>query len=222
VATEQPDLPPIALPRRSRQVRRAPTAAHQDKLEEIKRQAARHFYSDGYAATDLRRIADAARMHVSTLYNYISGKEQLLYLIMKEGMLQISAGLEEAVADRADPRDRVRAAIVGHVVHHARRQHLAWTSHVEVHALTGDYLEEILSLRRGYEQRWMAILQDGVRAGLFVDADPRLVMLGILAMGQSVARWYRPGSGYAPEQVAHSMADLALVGVLRREPRPGE
>jgi TetR/AcrR family transcriptional regulator, cholesterol catabolism regulator len=203
-------------------MRRAPTAAHRDKLEEIKRHAARHFYGDGYAATDLRGIAYAAQMHVSTLYNYISGKEELLYLIMKDGMLEISAGLDQAVAGRTDAADRLRAAIESHVLHHTHRQHLAWISHVEVRALTGAYLEEILALRRGYEQRWMAILQDGAKAGLFVDADPRLIMVGILAMGQSVARWYRPDRPYAPEYVARSMADLALLGVLRREPRPDE
>jgi AcrR family transcriptional regulator len=202
-------------------MRGEPTDAHRDKLEEIKRQAARHFYSYGYAATDVRRIADAVEMHASTLYNYISGKEELLYLIMKDGMVEISAGLDRAVAGLSDPRERLRAAIVSHVLHHAHRQHLAWTSHVEVRSLTGAYLEEILAMRRGYERRWMDILREGARAGLFVDAEPRLAIFGILAMGQSVSRWYQPSGRYSPEEIAGSMADLALAGILAREPVPG-
>lgn len=207
------DRPSIGRPRRIRGQR---TPAHLDKLAEIKNEAASCFYAHGYAATDVRTIADRVGLQVSTLYNYISGKEELLYLIMRDGMIEIAASLDAATAGLSDPRDWLRAAVRSHVLHHAHRQFLAWVGHVEVRSLTGDYLEEILARRRAYEERWTAILEDGIRAGVFDHADPRLTMYGILAIGQSVSRWYKPDGQYDAEKVADTLADLALGGVLTR------
>ena len=197
-------------------MRGKPTQAHLDKLAEIKREAARCFYTQGYAATDVRTIADAVGLQVSTLYNYISGKEELLYLILKDGITEIVAGLDEATAGLTDPKERLRAAVRHHVLHHAHRQFRAWVGHVELRALTGDYLAEIVGQRREYERRWIEILDGGIRAGVFVAADPRLTMYGVLAIGQNVARWYKPGGGYDPEQIADTMATLVLEGTLVR------
>lgn len=203
----------VGKPRRIRDKR---TPAHLDKLAEIKRESAKAFYLQGYAATDVRTIADSVGLRVSTLYNYISGKEELLYLIMRDGMIEILAGLDAATDGLTDPRDRLRAAVLSHVLHHAHRQFRAWVGHVEVRSLTGSYLEEILGQRREYEQRWIAIIEDGIRDGVFSDVDPRLTMYGILATGQSVSRWYKPRGQYDAEKIANAMADLVLDGVLTR------
>jgi AcrR family transcriptional regulator len=210
---ERPGIgnPSVGKPRRIRGPR---TPAHLDKLAEIKNEAASCFYAHGYAATDVRTIADRVGLQVSTLYNYISGKEELLYLIMRDGMIEIAASLEAATAGLSDPREQLRAAVRSHVLHHAHRQFLAWVGHVEVRSLTGDYLADILARRREYERRWIAILDDGIRAGLFRVADPRLAMYGMLALGQGVSRWYRPDGQYDAEKIADAMAGLVLDGVL--------
>ena len=83
--------------RKGRLPRRPPTAAHKDKLETIKTVAAELFFWHGYAATDLRRIADETDMHVASLYNYIAGKEDLLFQIMQDGLDEINASLDEAL-----------------------------------------------------------------------------------------------------------------------------
>jgi len=203
--------PSVGKPRR---IRGQPTPAHLDKLAEIKSEAAGCFYTHGYAATDVRTIADRVGLQVSTLYNYISGKEELLYLIMRDGMLEIAASLDAATGGLSDPREQLRAAVRSHVLHHAHRQFLAWVGHVEVRSLTGDYLTEILARRHEYEQRWVAIVEEGVRAGQFRAPDPRLTVYGMLALGQGVARWYSPDGKYDAEKIADTMAGLALDGVL--------
>jgi TetR/AcrR family transcriptional regulator, cholesterol catabolism regulator len=205
--------PAVGKPRR---MRGRPTPAHLDKLAEIKKEAARCFYTLGYAATDVRTIADAVGLQVSTLYNYISGKEELLYLILKDGTMEITLGLDAAVEGVTDHHDRLRAAVRFHVLHHAHRQFRAWVGHVEIRALTGTYLDEIVARRREYERRWIEIIEGGIRDGAFANADPRLMMYGILAIGQSVSRWYKPGCGYEAEEIADAMATMVLGGVLVR------
>jgi AcrR family transcriptional regulator len=192
------------------------TAAHLEKLAEIKREAARNFYTLGYAATDVRTVAEAVGLQVSTLYNYISGKEELLYVITLEGITEITASLDTAIEGLTDPHDRLHAAVRSHVLHHAHRRFRAWVGHIEVRSLTGEYLAEILVKRREYEQRWIKILTDGISAGIIPDADPQLTMYGILAIGQSVARWYNPGGRNSASEIADVMAAMVLSGVLTR------
>lgn len=194
---------------------RPPSQAHLARLESIKDAATELFYSQGYAATDLRRIADAAHMHVSSLYNYITGKEELLYLILKDGLNDIRAAFDEAVASTDNPVGQLRAALRAHIAHHARRRHRAWTSHVEVRALTGERLESILALRDNYETQWVSLLERGMRAGVFAVADSKLAMLYLLSAGQTVSRWYRPDGRLAIEELARSMTEIALSGILK-------
>jgi AcrR family transcriptional regulator len=201
---------------RSRRPRGEPTAAHLNRLQQIKEVATKFFYVQGYAATDLRQIADAAELHVSSLYTYISGKEQLLYEIMSEGMVEITAGLDEALSGTDDPAGQLRAALRAHILHHAHRQYRAWTSHVELRSLTGEYLDEILAMRRAYERRWIEVLTRGMAAGQFRESDPRLTMYGLLAAGQSVSRWYEPGGRMSAEEIAGTLTDSALSGLLAR------
>lgn len=205
--------PAIGKPRRMGSKR---TAAHLEKLAEIKREAARNFYNLGYAATDVRTVAEAVGLQVSTLYNYISGKEELLYVIMLDGITEITASLDAAIEGLTDPHDRLQAAARSHVLHHAQRQFRAWVGHVEVRSLTGEYLAEILVKRREYQQRWINILTDGISAGIIPDADPQLTMYGILAIGQSVSRWYNPDGRYSANEIADTMAAMVLSGVLAR------
>jgi AcrR family transcriptional regulator len=205
----------------SRRPRGSLTEAHRKRLEEIKRVAASCFYRNGYAGTDIRSIANELDLHVSSLYNYIDGKEELLYLILRDGLTQIRDSFIRAVETSADPTERLRAALRSHILHHASRRHMAWTGHVEVHSLTGGYSEEIRGLRKDYEGRWISLLSQGIEVGIVVDRDPRLTMLTLLAIGQAMSRWFHPELDQrdtelrmTSEQLADEMTSIALNGVL--------
>ncbi|HET6187958.1 MAG TPA: TetR/AcrR family transcriptional regulator [Trebonia sp.] len=201
-------------PSGSRRPRGPLTDAHIEKLEEIKRESAILFYEKGYAATDVRQIADALHMHVSSLYNYISGKEELLYLLMKDGLVDISAGLDAALEVSDDPAEQLRAAVQAHVLHHAHRRHRAWTGHVEVRALTGEYLDEIKHMRRDYENRWIGLLKRGMEEGKFKRSDPQITAYSLMAIGQALSRWYEPQRRMSAEEIAAQVAEIAMTGVL--------
>jgi AcrR family transcriptional regulator len=201
-----------AEPTPAGQARRPP--AHLARLETIKEAATELFYTLGYAAADLRRIADASHMHVSSLYNYITSKEELLYLILRDGLDEIQAGFDEAIASASDPIDQLRAALRAHIAHHARRRHRAWTSHVEVRALTGERLETILTLRDAYESGWVDLVKRGMASGQITTEDPKLAVLYLLSAGQTVSRWYRPDGRMAADELARTMTEIALGGIL--------
>lgn len=197
---------------------RKKTKAHLAKLDEIKRVAAMQFYANGYTATDVRSISDAVHLHVSTLYTYIEGKEELLYLILEDGMREITAGLDAALDGKTDPVDRLHSAIKAHVLHHANRRQLAWTSRIEIRSLTGAYKDRIMALRDQYQARWVELVTEGQKAGVLADHDPKIAVFMMLGIGESIAGWFRPDGRMSAEELASSIATQVLNGQLATRP----
>jgi AcrR family transcriptional regulator len=189
-----------------------------ERLEEIKTAAVKWFYRRGYEGTDLRLIARDVDLHPSSFYNYIKSKEELLYLIMKDGLVLVQEGLDHALADVTDPVDRLRSAIRWHVLHHARRRYVGWTSQTEFRALKGRFRANILALRDEYEAKWISLLEEGIESGHIQPLDTRVVAYGILTMGQAVSRWFNPRGRMTAEQVADIYAGLLLNGLLQARP----
>jgi AcrR family transcriptional regulator len=216
VPTQRNGGEPSRSARKGRLPRRPPTAAHKDKLENIKTVAAELFFWHGYAATDLRRIADETDMHVASLYNYISGKEDLLFQIMQDGLDEINAGLDQALEGVDDPLERLKRGLRSHILHHAHRRHLGAVSHTEVRSLTNELRARMVKMRREYEARWDSLVLDGMKAGIIPSAEPRIVVYALLSVGQSVSRWYDPHGKIPPAELADRLADLLLFGLITR------
>jgi len=162
-------------------------------------------------------------MHVASLYNYISGKEDLLFLIMQDGIDEINASLDQALEGIEDPLDRLRLGLQSHILHHAHRRHLGAVSHTEVRSLTGELRTKMVQLRREYELRWERLVIEGMKAGIIAPAEPRVVVYALLSVGQSVSRWYDPHGKLPASEMAEQLADLLLFGLtVRPEADPGQ
>lgn len=66
-----------------------------DRATDIRDAARTLFAQRGYEATSMRAIAEAADVSLGLAYNYFSGKEDLLRVIVEEGMAQVEATLTE-------------------------------------------------------------------------------------------------------------------------------
>jgi len=71
------------------------------------------FARDGYTATSVRSIAEQAGVATGLLYSHFDGKEGLLRVVFEESMLDVRASF--AIADSAEPADRIAALIRGSV-----------------------------------------------------------------------------------------------------------
>ncbi|WP_018478031.1 TetR/AcrR family transcriptional regulator [Pontibacter roseus] len=66
--------------------------------------ALRLFAQKGYEATSIRAIASEAGMSLGLLYNYFSGKEQLLEEIFRQGIRDVQATLSNQTEQQTDSR----------------------------------------------------------------------------------------------------------------------
>src|SRR5215469_9642307 len=84
-------------------------------LREICRTAARVFYDKGYDGASMQDIAEAVGLTKAGLYHHVGSKDRLLFEIMNYGMDILDEVVVSMVQGIADPRERLRQTIKGHI-----------------------------------------------------------------------------------------------------------
>ncbi len=181
--------------------------------EAIRQAAIRLFYEQGYEATTLREIATAVGVQVGSLYNHITSKEELLDEIVRRAALDLSAALDDAVAEVSDPAGRLRAVVECHVRFHQSRCRELYVTDTELRSLSPAKRAEVEGLRDAHRALVVSILDDGIASGAFVPADTQLLARAVIAVAAQVSAWYAPDATVDLDQTARLYADLVLQGV---------
>ena len=183
-------------------------------MEAIRKAGLKLIYEHGYEAMSLRALASEVGIQVGSLYNHISTKHDLLYDLIKSHMDDLMAHLDRALGGIADPVERLRAFTSFHVTYHIVRKREVFIGYSELRSLDPNQHDEIVGLRRGYEDRLVAILEAGKAAGVFELGDSRVAAYGILAMLTGVCTWFRPHGRLSREQVIETYSDMVLKGLV--------
>ncbi|GAB2979174.1 TetR/AcrR family transcriptional regulator [Nocardioides montaniterrae] len=168
------------------------------------------FADKGFHGTTTRDIAAAAGMSPAALYVHHRSKEELLYLISKEGHEDTLRLIRTALATTADPVGQLRRVIHDFSAHHARGHTGARVVNYELAALSPDHLVEIQAIRHEIEDEMRRLVARGVEAGVFDSPEPRIAAAALLSLGIDLARWYRDDLRWTPEQIAEQYAAIAL------------
>lgn len=186
--------------------------------QRIKEAALDLFARQGYVATGIRDIAREAGVTSSTLYHYVSNKEELLVAIMREAFEMLAERARVALVGQSSPEARLSALVRQHVMTEILEQRLANVIAVEFRFLGEDARAEVVPLRDAYERIWDEVIAEGVSKRAFRVRDPQMARLGILHMCGGPAQWYRPDGASSPEQIADVFAAMALHAVGAEAP----
>lgn len=174
-------------------------------------QAAIEAFADkGFHGTTTRDIAAAAGMSPSALYVHHRSKEELLYLISKAGHETTLRLVRNAVATSDSPTSALSRAVRDFADHHAREHTTARVVNYELNALEQHHLTEIRGIRHEIEEEVRRLVARGVASGEFTTVDPNMKAAAILSLGIDLARWYRKGGRWSPEEIADQYAEMAL------------
>jgi len=180
----------------------------------ILRGAAVEFRGRGYAATSVRDIARRTGMTPGNLYYYFRNKQEILYFCQDYSLEVLLREARRIRRRRVAPQEKVRALVHAQVLCMLDELHGS-AGHIEFHAIPPKRLRRIIAKRDEYERMVRSVVAEGVRAGRFAPCDPKLVTLAILGAVNWTARWYRPGGGRPPEEIAGAFADYLVHGLLR-------
>jgi TetR/AcrR family transcriptional regulator len=84
-------------------------------------------------------------------------------------------------------------------------------------ALSASHYRHITEQRDEYERMMRGIIEAGVRSGVFVPCDPRLVGFAILGALNWIPRWYSPDGPRTPKEIAAAFSEYFVRG-LRKHP----
>lgn len=172
--------------------------------------AVESFAAKGFHGTTTRDIAAAAGMSPAALYVHHKSKEDLLYLISREGHERTLRMVREGVATSDEPVAQLLAVVRAFTEHHARGHTGARIVNYELAALSPEHLAEIAAIRRAIEAEVRDLVNAGVASGVFHTGNPRMTALALLSLGIDVARWYRDEGDWSPADIAEHYCELAL------------
>jgi AcrR family transcriptional regulator len=185
-------------------------------LREICRTAARVFYDKGYDGASMQDIAEAVGLTKAGLYHHVGSKDRLLFEIMNYGMDILDEVVVSKVREIADPRQRLRETIVGHIDLVVRTRDLEITVILhENRSLKGELRRMINARKQAYIrllERTIAEVQAQTSAPTRL--SPRLAAFALLGMINWLYQWYRPDGPVKEAELAETYVDFFFRGLL--------
>ncbi len=183
--------------------------------------AARLFCEKGFDKASMEDIADAVGLTKAGLYHHIGSKEELLYEIMSYGMGLFEQNVLNRVTGIADPLERLKATLRGHVllVTRDRPKEVTVILH-ESNALKGRYRDRIDARKKRYIALLEKTIRELVKSGVARRVDPTAAAFAMLGMINWIYQWYRPGGRLDENALVDSLSDVFLGGILARPAGP--
>ena len=183
--------------------------------------AARIFCEKGFDKASMEDVADAVGLTKAGLYHHIGSKDELLFAIMSYGMDLFEEKVLNRVMAIADPLERLKAALRGHVllVIRDRPKEVTVILH-ETNALRGRYRDRINTRKKGYIKFLEKTFREMIKSGTARRVDPSAAAFAMLGMINWIYQWYQPGGRLNEEAVADALSDVFLGGILARPGQP--
>lgn len=179
------------------------------RLPKVLDEAARLFRTRGFEGTSVRDIAKAVGMLPGSLYCHFETKEALLVAVYVKGVQQIIEAVQSAVADVADPWERLEAACVAHLEAILHDDDYA---QVVVRVRPADVPvahESLIELRNSYEDLFAGLIKDLPLARGTDRRVLRLMLIGAMNWSQT---WYRPDGRFNPRAIGRKFVALLRQG----------
>jgi AcrR family transcriptional regulator len=179
--------------------------------------ATRLFRERGFHATSMQELGQALGMNRGSLYHYIDGKDDLLWLIFCRAFDLLEARVVPILKSDTPPLDRIRGAIHEHL--HVAADHADELSliQIELRSLPLERRAQMIKRRNGYEGLWRAAISEGMSNGSLRPFDVRLAGIGILSACNWFTQWFRPNGSLTVDEVAERFCDLFLMGLATPE-----
>lgn len=186
--------------------------ATRDRLFDV---SASLFREKGFAATSIREIARAAGCKSASIYYHVADKNELLFVICRQALLDIMQAVDQTLLSQAPPIERCKQLIKVHltVMLGERDRHTVML--LEMKSLSPDRYAEILAMRDNYEQTVRELLQETISTNALRGdiAAPMLARLLLGLMNWSIF-WFNPDGPYTTDGLSDLITSLFLHGAL--------
>jgi len=135
------------------------------------------FWEKGYNSTSMNDIAAACDCKAANIYNFFTGKEAMLYEVIRDitrELIELLTPLEND--ETTNPVELLKKMIKTHFsFHSSMKKSMITVTDTGLKDLTAEHRKEIIELRRRYNRILQKILHRGVQSGELAAVDERLV-----------------------------------------------
>ncbi|MFV2179544.1 TetR family transcriptional regulator [Actinomadura sp. LOL_016] len=190
-------------------------AARAERRAELLATAAEVFASQGYSATTVRKVADAAGILGGSLYYHFDSKESMADEILSTFLNEMWASYERVLAEGRSARDTLEGIVVESFRSIDRhRPAVVIYQNESKHLATSERFRYLLDSQRRFEEMWLALLDRGVKEGAFrADLDRTLIYRFIRDTVWVAANWYQPGGRLSADDIAKHYLAMFLEGI---------
>lgn len=189
-----------------------------ERRRELLDTAAEVFAAQGYNATTVRKIADAAGMLAGSLYYHFDSKESMLDEILSTFLTELWEGYDAVLAAGLGPRETIEALVTESFREIDRhRAAVAIYQKESRHLSAQPRFHYLAQSQEKFEKAWLGTLERGVAAEVFrADLDVRLTYRFVRDTVWVAASWYRPGGQHSPDEIARQYLSMVLDGIAVR------
>jgi len=138
--------------------------------------ASRLFIKKGYFKTSIREISKTTGLTIGNLYDYITKKEDVLYLVFDVfHTIWVNKLEQERIFDIRDPNDQLKTGLQKMLELVNTYRDMVLLMYTESKLLPKDFLKIILEKESGLVDCFEKILKRGVEKGVFKIKEPFLL-----------------------------------------------
>ncbi|GAA4316951.1 TetR family transcriptional regulator KstR2 [Actinomadura luteofluorescens] len=190
-------------------------AAGAGRREELLAMAAEVFASQGYSATTVRKVADAAGILGGSLYYHFDSKESMADEILSTFLDDMWAAYDRVLDAGLSARDTLEAIVVESFRSiDKHRPAVVLYQNESKHLATSERFHYLLDSQRRFEEMWLSLLDRGVKEGAFrADLDRTLIYRFIRDTVWVAANWYQHGGRLSADDIAKQYLAMFLEGI---------
>jgi AcrR family transcriptional regulator len=177
-------------------------------------EAAQLFRKRGYATTTMRELAEAVGVEASSLYNHIGSKSDILKEICFQVATSFLTHLKTLDELNQNPTEKMESLIRFHIHMMLDDLDAVFVANHEWKQLKEPDLGDFLQMRRMYESNMTELVNQGMKAGDFTEANPAVVVFTILSALRGLELWQGQKKNISKQELEAGMLQQLLNGLL--------
>jgi AcrR family transcriptional regulator len=201
--------------------RKIPTNIKNESLVKKKRQqifeaVVKLISKKGYHRTTLREISKESGIALGNLYDYISTKEDILYIIQEKATQAVMQAISKDNGGEFNPVEKLKRLINSELDAMNKYQDLIMIIYQESHAMFKQTLHSLLRSERSHVEQYEKVIREGIRKGFFKPLNVRMVanMIKMLIDAWVIKRWDLRKK-VSIEKMRQGILNIVFEGILR-------
>jgi len=183
------------------------------RKKQIVKTAAQLFKARGYSAVTMRDLAAAMDIKAASLYNHISGKQEILEHLILEVARKFTSGMHAVKQDGGSAFAKAEKLIALHIKIAVENTDALAVLNTDWMHLEGAAYEEYIASRKKYELDFKQILKDGISNGEFKNLSVETMLFNLLSTLRSIYLWIPKKSATEVADLKKELPNILLTGL---------